>query len=180
MKIKTSEGICVVVKDTERCGRGVFATEPIRAGTLIHILSGERMPAVRCNALVREGVVWNDDPLQIRHHEFFVLDSFSHCFNHSCDPNAGLREESSLFALCDISPDEEIRYDYSTCVPTNVPIAEWVMRCSCGSRNCRELIGHVLTLSADRIVFYLEQRAFQAHMLDELSRVGSLLNRSLL
>ncbi|MEI8206679.1 MAG: SET domain-containing protein-lysine N-methyltransferase [Kiritimatiellales bacterium] len=173
MQIKTSEGICVVVKKTEKCGRGVFAAEPIFKGTLIHVHSGERMSADRCYDLIRCGLVRNDDPLQISSHEFYVLHDFSNYFNHSCDPNAGFREESSLFSLRDISPGEEIRYDYSTCVPTNLPV-EWTMSCACGSGNCRHLIGHVLTLSIDRIALYLESGAFQTYMLSELRRVGKI------
>ena len=173
MRIQTTEGIRVIVKDTGKYGRGVFAAEPIFKGTLIHVHSGERMSSDRCYDLIRCGLVRNDDPLQISSHEFYVLHDFSNCFNHSCDPNAGLREESSLFALHDIPLGEEIRYDYSTYVPTNLPV-EWTMSCACGSGNCRHLIGHVLTLSIDRIALYLESGAFQTYMLSELRRVGKI------
>lgn len=173
--IETTEGVRVVVKDTGKHGQGVFAAEPICKGMFITTLSGERMPADVCNDMVRRGFLRNDDPLQINSHEFLVLDALSYSFNHGCDPNAGLRGESSLFALRDIIPGDEIRYDYSASVSPTVPISEWTMECGCGSANCRQRIGHVLTLPPEKIAFYLTQGAFQTYMLKELRQLGALL-----
>lgn len=52
--------------------------------------------------------------------------------NHSCNPNAGLRE-TTLLALKDIYRDEEITYDYSTTMNEDF----WTMRCDCRSPRCR-------------------------------------------
>jgi len=173
--IETTEGLRVVVKDTGKHGQGVFAAELICKGMFITALSGERMSSGVCNDMVRRGFLRNDDPLQIDSYEFFVLDTLSYSFNHSCDPNAGLRGESDLFALRDIILGEEIRYDYSTTVSPTVPISEWTMECGCGSANCRQRIGHVLTLPLDQLALYLKQGAFQTYMLKELRQLGALL-----
>ncbi len=57
-------------------------------------------------------------------------------FNHSCDPNAGLKIIETrvvLIAIKNISIGEEITWDYSTTMDED----EWEMECNCGSQNCR-------------------------------------------
>jgi hypothetical protein len=62
-----------------------------------------------------------------------MVDDLADCANHSCNPNAGLRGQISLIAMRDISPGEEICFDYATC--DSHP--EFRMQCACGSPNCR-------------------------------------------
>lgn len=60
-------------------------------------------------------------------------------FNHSCDPNAGLKingKEVFLIAIKDIEKGEEIVWDYSTTMDED----EFEMACNCGSKNCRKII----------------------------------------
>lgn len=173
--ITTAQGIRFVVKDTKRHGRGVFAVEPIPKRALIKTFSGDRMSSDVCSDMVKRGLVHNDDPLQIGSFEFLVLDATSYFFNHSCDPNSAFQGECDLFALRDISAGEEIVFDYSTTVSTTVPISEWILDCKCGSANCRQRIGHVLTLPLDQIILYLKQGAFQTYMLKELQQLGAML-----
>jgi len=57
-------------------------------------------------------------------------------FNHSCDPNAGLKitvTKAVLIAIKDISPGQEITWDYSTTMDED----DWEINCNCGSNNCR-------------------------------------------
>ena len=57
-------------------------------------------------------------------------------FNHSCDPNAGLRIDGQkvwLIAIKNIAQGEEITWDYSTTMDED----EWEMECNCGSELCR-------------------------------------------
>ena len=56
--------------------------------------------------------------------------------NHSCEPNAGLKDAVTLIAIRDIKAHEEILFDYSTCI-----CGDWIMKCSCGSVSCRGIIG---------------------------------------
>ena len=57
--------------------------------------------------------------------------------NHSCDPNAFMRNLSevkiAIFARRDIAPDEEITIDYRA---PDHPAAD---ECRCGAANCRSL-----------------------------------------
>ena len=101
-----------------------------------------------------------DDPFQIVRRTYIDLDEFSRTINHSCDPNGGIRKTSELFALRDIKKGEEITYDYSaTIAPTR-----WHMKCKCGSKNCRKILGDVLSIPKRQLKKYKELGALQKYM----------------
>ena len=54
--------------------------------------------------------------LQIGVNRYLDLDEPGRLVNHSCDPNAAIREELLLVAIRDIQIGEEIRFDYSTTI----------------------------------------------------------------
>ncbi len=165
----------LTVKKTGRHGLGVFAVDSISKGTLVTKLTGKRISTESLNDLIRCGIIRNDDPLQITSAECLVLEGLSYYFNHSCDPNVGIKRESDLFALRDIPAGEEIRYDYSATVSPSNPLSDWIMECNCGSTDCRKVITHCLTLPVDRIAAYIKAGAFQEYMLRELSQLSVLL-----
>jgi uncharacterized protein len=81
----------------------------------------------------------------------FVIDGQSHdsdkrdyedtyFFNHSCDPNAGIKGQILLVALRDIPEDEEVTFDYAMCLHETKGAAPYRMECRCGQPNCRKLI----------------------------------------
>lgn len=169
----------VYVGEAGPCGRGVFAAVAIRRGSHVATLSGERLSYDACMERVRCGAERADDPLQIDNGMFIDLDDFSRLFNHSCDPNVGVRNVSDLYALRDIAAGEEIRYDYLSTVSATISIAEWTMHCDCRAPNCRKRIGNVLSISLDQIRVYLREGGFQAYMLRELRELGDALSRPL-
>lgn len=57
-------------------------------------------------------------------------------FNHSCDPNAGLRGQIALVALRFIEPGEEVCFDYA--MSDGSPYDEF--RCACKAATCRRVI----------------------------------------
>jgi len=64
------------------------------------------------------------------------LDDF---FNHSCNPNSGLKIEGKkvfLVAIKDIKKGEEVAWDYSTTMDKD----DWELDCMCESKNCRKRI----------------------------------------
>lgn len=109
-------------------GQGVFAERPYAAGEVILAFTGEDLTTAEAD---RRGV---------RHHcldigpgrQLFV-DPPARFLNHSCDPNAGLRDAVTLVAVRAISEGEEIVFDYSTCVPDR----SWSLDCRCASSLCR-------------------------------------------
>jgi hypothetical protein len=166
----------VITGDAGERGRGVFAAVSIARGTHVATLAGERVHYEDCLARVTAGTEHLDDPLQIDSRLFLDLDAFSRLFNHSCNPNLGLRHTSDLYALRDIAAGEELCYDYATTVSPTISIAQWIMRCRCGAPNCRTLIGNVLTIPAEQIQAYLHLDAFQSYMRRELDALGRVLH----
>ena len=60
-------------------------------------------------------------------------------FNHSCNPNTGLKikgKNAILIAIKNITKDQEITFDYSTSMDED----EWEMDCECDNSNCRKRI----------------------------------------
>lgn len=60
-------------------------------------------------------------------------------FNHSCDPNAGLRIKGTtviLITIRTIRPGSEVTWDYSTTMDED----EFELDCNCGAPTCRKRI----------------------------------------
>ena len=156
------------IRDTFKYGRGVFAAENIEKGRVIRILAGEIISTTECLKRIILRRLKSDDPLQIEDDRFIVPDKISRYFNHSCQPNAGLRKISELFALREIKTGEEITFDYSSTVSGH---SFWHMSCKCGEENCREKIGNVLTLPPKVLDNYAAEGALQDYMQRHLTTV---------
>jgi SET domain-containing protein len=75
-------------------------------------------------------------------------------FNHSCDPNSGLKidgEKVTLAAIRDIKKGEEIVWDYSTTMDED----DWELECSCQSPKCRGKIRDFKYLPEDLRAKYI-------------------------
>lgn len=159
----------MIIKDTRKYGKGVFAGDDIKKGDVIHVLSGEKMSGNDFVKRVNANAEYIDDPLQIGCRTYLDLDDFSRIFNHSCNPNAGLRGQSELFALKNIPEGQEITFDYSTTIAPTV----WKMKCRCGARKCRKSIGDVLSIPKGQLDKYKGLGALQDYMHRLLKRVGA-------
>ncbi len=146
-------------------GKGIFAQESIRKGSVIKEMTGERMVWATVKKHINAGTMRVDDPLEIEEDVFLKLDPSSYFFNHSCEPNAGIRKQTELFALRAIKRGEEITFDYSTVVCTH---SSWTMRCKCGSPSCRKIIGNVLTIPEEQLTYYIARGAFPDFVAQEL------------
>jgi len=130
-------------------GRGAFATRRIRKGARIIEYTGERISQDEADKRY-------DDEAMGRHHTFlFTLDektvidaavdgNEARFINHSCDPNCqALIEDDKIFiyALKDISPGEELVYDYAYERAEGMDEeSEQLYACRCGAKNCRGTI----------------------------------------
>ncbi len=127
-------------------GKGVFALGAIPAGATIMEYVGER-------------ITWKEalrrhphDPSQPNHTFYFHIDdqhvidanvggNASRWINHACDTNCEADEQDGrvfIKALRDISPGEELFYDYGLVVEGRLTAklkAEYP--CHCGSPDCR-------------------------------------------
>lgn len=129
----------ITVKKTPKRGKGVFAKKDIKRGEIILRRSGE----VVCVDSIK------DIPKHIQDHWFpvgknkYILPKPPAKYvNHSCNPNAGIKNNKDLVAMRNIQKGEEITYDYSM-----VGVDDWTMKCRCGESNCRKIIGKYKDLS---------------------------------
>ena len=140
-------------------GNGLFADEAIRAGEFILAMTGEEFPLERMEEICRGRGVSVNMPLHTAPNRVVFLHPVPNIINHSCEPNAGLRNRADLFAIRDIAKGEEITYDYSTNVEPDI---EWIMApCRCGVPACRQVIGSITSLSDAALQRYLGLDAVQ-------------------
>lgn len=149
-------------------GNGVFAGEVIPKNGEIHILSGQVVSSFIAVMKIVLFQIRGDDPLQITKNKDLLLDNLSLSFNHSCSPNAGLKNVSELFALRQIAREEEITFDYSTTVVPGFFTSPWSMKCRCKSIGCRSKIGSISTLPDHVLNYYIQEGALQDYMKDFL------------
>ena len=124
-------------------GNGIFVKQDIKQKERVAIFGGDIMLIDEIDNLP---VDLQEYPIQIE--ERFVLGSRdwadledADCFNHSCDPNAGLNGQIFLVAMRDIKKGEEVTFDYSMAVSKSVGSnTVFEMDCNCGSKNCRKKI----------------------------------------
>lgn len=150
----------VEVRNTGQYGKGVFALENVPKGSVIHVLGGETISINDLVQRVNSGNENPNDPLQVGMRTYIDLDDFSRTFNHSCDPNAGIRKRSELFALRTILKGEQITFDYSATIAPTL----WKMSCHCGSKNCRKMIGDVCSIPPAQLAKYKRLGAIQRYM----------------
>ena len=127
--------------------------EPIKKGEFICFCEGKETSWEEQERRYIEGKDRLDDPLQISETKYIELDRPYIYFNHSCNPNSGIRGKNELIAINDINPGEEIVYDYSSVVWDERWVKEhgpWTMICGCKEKNCRKVIGDFLTIPKSR------------------------------
>ncbi len=159
------------IRPTGKYGDGVFCTKKILKGETIRVFTGERMAEIPCDIMIAKGLLNNDDVFQIQHEEYLLLDDVSIRFNHSCEPNAGFKGESTLFALRDILQGEEITYDYSATVDPHNFTFTTMTNCMCGSAKCRKSLGNVLSIPKDILEYYKREGALQDYIINELNKL---------
>jgi len=131
------------IRNSEIHGKGVFATAPISKNERVAIFGGDIMFIEEIDRLPED---LQDYPMQIE--ERFVLGSRTakapeetDFFNHSCDPNLGIRGQIFLVAMRDIQVGEELCFDYAMAVSVSVGSdIVFEMDCQCGTRFCRKKI----------------------------------------
>lgn len=114
---------------------GVFAIQPIKKGELIAIFGGAVMEWDTFKSLPDQ---LQSLSLQVEEDLYLVPETIGQgdYFNHSCNANAGLVGQITLYALRDIKAGEQVCFDYamSDCSPYDE------FDCQCGAHNCR---GHI-------------------------------------
>lgn len=145
----------IIKKDIK--GYGVYAARDFKKGEQVHALEGRVGTPESVSYHQKDfkrGII---DPLQIGDDKYLELDDLSVKFNHSCDPNAGLRARSTLYALKNIKVGDEITYDYSTTIDESF----W---CKCGAKDCRGVIYDFFSLPNNAKRYYYNNNALPDHI----------------
>ena len=124
------------VREARGKGLGVFATEPIEAGTTVAAFGGFAMTGNELRAL-GEGVTHHS--LQIDEDLFLAsVPPFdpADLVNHSCDPNCGIVGSILLVTRRVVAEGEELCFDYA--MTDSDDYDEFT--CSCGTASCRGTI----------------------------------------
>jgi hypothetical protein len=123
----------IYVDHTDHTGKGIFAGIRFRRGKTLFTLEGEIVvDSYGPNYWVGARWIGIGDMTWLspsrKSHGYYI--------NHSCDPNAVLKDKIIVVAMRDIRKGEEITLDYSLTEAD----PDWRMRCKCGSRDCRKVI----------------------------------------
>jgi hypothetical protein len=124
----------VEVQASDIAGRGLFATRDLPARTVVCRLGGRLVDTATLRAL--EGVDDLDSVVVGDDRHLLLGPGDQRFLNHSCDPNVGWVDASTLATMVDVAAGSELVTDYA------MSIAEpaWLLRCHCPSRRCRQMV----------------------------------------
>jgi SET domain-containing protein len=128
----------LISKKLSNIGEGVFTAKDIKKGELLTIFGGYVIPLSEEKELPDD---YRDSGIQIS--DEFVLSSLNSkeltdLYNHSCNPNSGIKGQIFLVAMRNIKKSEQITFDYAMCLFDNKKVGfSYNVKCLCGSKNCR-------------------------------------------
>lgn len=130
----------VEMRESVISGNGLFAKENIGKGEIVVNFDGGKGKIVDLKTADEFYESGNDNQIQVGDDEFFYAttdDEIENAdfFNHSCDPNCGIKGILQIVAMRDILSGEEITFDYAMSESSDYKI-----NCKCGSPNCRKII----------------------------------------
>lgn len=127
----------IEIREADIKGRGMFAREHITAGETILVYGGEFVDAATAKKALAEGKL----AMQWDEHLWSVEDrgdDSTYFLNHSCNPNAWMKDTWTIVARRDVDVGEEITADYAMWEADEDYISKW--DCKCGSANCRHQV----------------------------------------
>lgn len=123
----------VIVRETKRFGKSLFANDLIKEGEIIALFDG---PIFDYNYYGWTQEL-EDHCIQFGKRKWRDSIGFARYINHSCEPNCGVKDLFKIIAMRDIKGGEELTWDYEMTEDNEI----WRMKCLCGSKKCRGEIG---------------------------------------
>jgi uncharacterized protein len=151
----------IEIRKTPDKGEGLFATEQINPGEQILEFIGNIV--TYDEYLLNPPAVHAGNPLQIGLKEYIDLQptDFGVFTNHSCSPNAGVKNDRFLVAIRTILPNEEVTFDYSTTMNDG----SWILeKCNCGSPECRTIVQDFVYLPKELQKKYCDMGIVQSYL----------------
>lgn len=128
-------------RKSDKLGMGEYAIEDIKKDEILAIFGGHIMTREERDGLpenIRYLPIGIDEEMFIGPKSVEELDD-ADFFNHSCEPNAGIKGQIFLVAMKDIKKGEEITFDYvMSCSQKGEK--RILFECNCRSKNCRKEI----------------------------------------
>jgi hypothetical protein len=115
----------ILLKNSEEKGKAIYAARKFNLGEKVLTFQGK---------IINERGIHT---LQIGIFENLLVDEPWRYVNHSCNPNCGIKDKTTLVAMKKIEENEEITFDYAM---TEQKLQN-PFQCLCGSDNCRGKIG---------------------------------------
>ncbi len=140
-------------------GHGLFADRSYQAGEEILRFEGRTVSAEAVASMGDEQCYM----IQIGRDLYLEPRAPGRYTNHSCAPNAAIKDDYRLVALSAIAPNEQICFDYSTTMSEN----NWTMPCRCGAVNCRGVIRDFGELPTDLQRHYMDLSVVQSFIVRE-------------
>lgn len=146
-------------------GLGVFASEPVAAEELVAVWGGIVLRADELGSVANMFEHFKTQAVQVADEFYLTSTSLTAIddaerFNHSCNPNIGVKGQILVLARRDIQLGEELYFDYDT-----TDIGSAVFQCRCGDSSCRKTIDGTSWMSADFqlrnqgwLAWHIEQR----------------------
>ncbi|MCH7568772.1 MAG: SET domain-containing protein-lysine N-methyltransferase [Nanoarchaeota archaeon] len=123
----------VYIKETKNKGKSVFANKPFKKGEFIFLIVGPIVSKGTIYTIPITKGLWID-PVPVNNLGKYI--------NHSCEPNAGIKQRTMVVAFNNIRKDEEIIIDYAMIVyKYGNEVTKKRLICKCGSKNCRGELG---------------------------------------
>lgn len=152
-------------------GHGLFAARNYARGEILFRLSGRLYDGFS----IYRNTNWFANTYQLDRDLYLYPETLEGRYiNHSCEPNAGLREDLEMLALRDIAVGEEICFDYSTCMSER----DWTMSCQCGTSQCRKIIRDFHDLPTEIKHHYLQQGIVQRFIVREIFEQAAVASNS--
>jgi hypothetical protein len=145
-------------------GLGVFAARTVEKGAFLLTFEGPPFAASHPIHQSEQGA----NLLQVDETMYLMPQPPGVYVNHSCQPNAGLIETTTLIALRAIRAGEEIRFDYSTTMDEDA----WTLVCRCGTLACRGVVRDFKYLPADVQEAYLALGVVQPFIVRKTSALS--------
>lgn len=119
---------------------GIFAKKKIRRDELVYVCGGYVMTLAEEQKLPKK---LRDVGMQIAENLVLTFTRTSDVdgdFNHSCEPNVGIRSQIFFVAMRDIRKGEELVFDYAMVLYHGKGAKPYRLECKCGAPACRGVI----------------------------------------
>ena len=132
----------LIVKETSKCGLGTFAIKDIKKDERLLVLSGYVM---RLEDEEKLPGSLSDNGIQITENLSLCASNVSELgginfFNHSCEPNAGIKGQIFLVAMKKIKSGEEVTFDYAMTLCSSNKAKPYRLKCLCNRETCRGVV----------------------------------------